>query len=106
MTKFGSAAKGFGKASSAGGDVARAAGTLQELQEDYEKLEMECETDVQRVTNDFSATNLALEEIDVNIRKSDTRIKLVALAWVPWQIDPNGIATPLVDLPDAYIRLG
>jgi hypothetical protein len=105
MTKIGTAAKGFGKASTAGGDVARAAGTLQELQEAYEKLELECETDVLRVSNDFSAANMALEEVDINARKSDTRIKLVALAWVPWQIDPNGIATPLVDLPDAYVRL-
>ncbi len=105
MTKIGTAAKGFGKASTAGGEVARAAGTLQELQETYERLETECETDVLRIANDFSAANMALEEVDINPRKSDTRIKLVALAWVPWQIDPNGIATPLVDLPDAYVRL-
>jgi hypothetical protein len=105
MTQIGSAAKGFGRASSAGGDVARAAGTLQDLQEAYEKLEMECETDLQRVTNDFSAANMALEEVEINLRKSDTRVKLVALTWVPWQIDPNGIATPLVDTPDAYVRM-
>ena len=104
MTQIGSAAKGFGKASSAGGDVARATGALQELQVTYEKIETECETDVLRVSNDFSAANMALEKIDIALRKSDTRIKLVALAWVPWQIDPNGIATPLLDLSDSYIR--
>jgi len=101
MTQMTSAAKKIGQATGARGDVARAEEALQEILEMKLQMEIDCQADVDKITEEFSAENLALETIEVPARKTDTRVKLLALVWVPWQIDSNGIATPLVELPEA-----
>ena len=104
MTQMASAAKKIGQATGARGDVARAEETLQEILDAKLQMEIECQEEVDRITESFSAENLALEAIDIPARKTDTRVKLLALVWVPWQIDSAGIATPLVELPESYLR--
>jgi len=101
MTQVASAAKKIGQASGARGDVARAEDALQEILEMKVQIESECQAEVDRISEAFSPENLRLEPIEIPARKTDTRIKLLALAWVPWQIDSHGIATPLVDLTNA-----
>lgn len=104
MTQMASAAKKIGQATGARGDVAQAEEVLQEILEMKQQMETECQEEVDRISHEFSAENLALEPIEIPARKTDTRVKLLALAWVPWQIDDDGIATPLVELPGSYIR--
>jgi hypothetical protein len=99
LTKVATAAKGIGSAVQGRGDVARAEESLTELLADREAMEKECQEEVDAITDRFSVASLALETIDIPIRKSDTRVKLLCLLWVPWQVDSQGIATPLVDLP-------
>jgi hypothetical protein len=98
MTQMASAAKKIGQATGARGDVAQAEQALQEILEMKLQIEADCQAEVDRIGEVFSAENLALEPIDIPARKTDTRVKLLVLAWVPWQIDSNGIATPLVEL--------
>jgi hypothetical protein len=38
-----------------------------------------------------------LEATEIPLRKADTKVKLLALAWVPWQIDSHGNATCLIE---------
>lgn len=96
VSKAATAVRGLGKATTQQGDVMRAQETLEELLATKQEIEAECEAEVQSVTDQFSAQNLALETIDIPIRKSDTKIKLLSVLWVPWQIDAQGIATRLI----------
>jgi hypothetical protein len=105
VTKVSSTFKKIGQATDAKTDVARAEQTLQEILEARELMEAECNLEVDRITTQFSPENLVLESIEIPPRKTDTRIKQVSLVWIPWQIDPNGIATPLIDLPESYRQM-
>ena len=96
VSKAASAVKGLGKVTAQQGDVMRAQETYEELMTAKDEMERQCQEEVETVTSQFSAENLALEAIDIPIRKADTKSKLLALVWVPWQIDSHGIATPLI----------
>ena len=97
VTKAATAVRGFGRATAQQGDVMRAQETLGELQAAKDEIERQCQEEIDAVTGQFSVENLTLEAIDIPIRKGDTKIKLLALVWVPWQIDAQGIATSLID---------
>jgi hypothetical protein len=88
-------------AANKGSEISRAQESLEELILQKDEMERECLADVERVKRDFSIENLVLEPVEVPLRKSDTKVKLLALAWVPWQIDPQGTQTCLVETSDA-----
>jgi hypothetical protein len=96
VSKAATAMKGFGKATAQQGDVLRAQESYEELVAAKDELERQCQEEIETVTSQFSAENLALEPIDIPLRKADTKVKLLALVWVPWQIDGQGIATVLI----------
>ena len=95
-----SAVRDLTSAASKGSDISRAQDTLDELILQKDQMERDCLEDVERVKRDFSIENLVLEPVEVPLRKSDTKIKMLALTWVPWQIDPQGNATCLVETID------
>jgi len=96
VSKAASAVKGLGKVTAQQGDVMRAQETFEELVAAKDELERQCLDEVELITNQFSPENLSLEAIDIPIRKADTKTKLMALVWVPWQVNSQGIATPLI----------
>ena len=96
VSKAATAVKGLGKVTAQQGDVMRAQETYEELMASKDELERQCQEEIETVTSQFSVENLALEAIDIPIRKADTKTKLFALVWVPWQISSQGIATPLI----------
>ena len=96
VSKAASAVKGLGRMTAQQGDVMRAHETYEELMAAKEELERQCQDEIESVSNQFSSENLALEAIDIPIRKADTKTKLLALVWVPWQVNSQGIATPLI----------
>ena len=96
VSKAATAVRGLGKATAQQGDVMRAQETYEELIAAKEELERQCQEEIETVTSQFSVENLALEAIDIPIRKADTKTKLFALVWVPWQISSQGIATTLI----------
>lgn len=102
LTKASSVAKGLGRVASERGDVARAEETLEELVIDKNNLEEQCQAEVDAIADKYSPANLALEMTEIPVKKTDTRVKLLGLLWIPYQIDPNGIASPLVDLPREF----
>ncbi len=97
VTKAASAVRGLGRATAQQGDVMRAQETLGELQAAKDEIERQCQDEIDAVTSQFSVENLTLESIDIPLRKADTKVKLLALVWVPWQVDAQGIATSLID---------
>ena len=98
VAKAATAVKSFGKVTSKQGDVMRAEETLEELISAKNELETQAKEEIEALADQYSPENLALEAVDIPLRKSDTKVKLIALAWVPWQVNPNGIASPLIDL--------
>ena len=92
-----SAVRDWTSAASKDGDIARAQSSLEELILQKDEMERECIADVERIKRDYSVENLVLEPIEIPLRKADTKIRQIALAWVPWQIDDRGNATCLVE---------
>lgn len=98
LSKAGSAAKSFGRTAQKQSDVARAEESLETLQQQYQELEQQFQDDVNDIEAKLNAQTLELETIEIPSRKSDIRMKRLALIWIPWQVDEMGIATPLVDM--------
>jgi hypothetical protein len=96
VSKAASAVKGLGKVTAQQGDVMRAQETYEELSNAKDELERQCQEEIDTLTSQYSVENLALEAVDIPLRKADTKIKLIALIWVPWQVNPQGIATKLI----------
>lgn len=92
-----SAVRDLTSAANKGSDISRAQETLDELVLQKDAMERECIADVERIKRDFSIENLVLEVTEIPLRKADTKVKLLALAWVPWQIDSHGNANCLID---------
>ncbi len=76
--------------SSQGNDVARAQETVDNLVLQKNALERECQQELDSIESQFSVENLKLEATEIPIRKSDTKVKLLALAWVPYAVDSYG----------------
>lgn len=96
VSKAATAVKGLGKVTAQQGDVLRAQETYEELVSAKDEIERQCQEEIDAVSSQFSVENLALEAIDIPIRKADTKTKLISLVWVPWQVDTHGIASTLI----------
>jgi hypothetical protein len=97
-SKTSSAVRDLTSASNKQGEIDRAQSTLEDLIHQKDEMEREARGDIERVESEFSIENLVLEATEIPLRKSDTKIKHVSLAWVPWAIDANGMATLLIDV--------
>jgi hypothetical protein len=98
LSKAGTAAKSFGRQAQKQSDVARAEESLESIQKQYDELEQQFRSEVDEVESKVNSHNLELEAIEIPSRKTDIRLKRLALIWIPWQVDATGIATPLVDI--------
>ena len=80
-------------------DVSRAQETLENLVLQKNAMERECQQELDAIESQYSIENLRLEESEIPIRKSDTKIKLIALAWVPYSVDAQGKLRLLIKSP-------
>ncbi len=72
---------------------------LGDLMSERYKLEHECDEEVNALGERYRPESLTLEAIEVPCRKGDVKVNLLALLWIPYEIDANGMASPLVALP-------
>jgi hypothetical protein len=72
---------------------------LEDLIRQKRELEHECEAEVETLTEQYRVESLTLEPIEVPCRKGDTKVDMLALVWIPWELDQRGLASPLVSLP-------
>ncbi len=88
------AMRGVGRAAREKDDIARAKRDLEALHEQLAALEEEFrgETDALDDPSDTDAHDVT-EQL-IRPRKSDITVGRVALTWLPWWIDQNGVATP------------
>jgi hypothetical protein len=76
--------------SSQNNDVTRAQESLEALVLQKNAMERECRQELDAIESQFSVENLKLEASEIPIRKADTKVKLLALAWVPYAVDAQG----------------
>ncbi len=98
-TRTATAGRGAVRAAEKRTGVGQAAETLESLMAAREELVQECEQEIEVIKSKYSPEGLTLEKIEVPCRKSDTKVDLFCLVWIPFQINKNGIASPLVEIP-------
>jgi len=85
-----SAAKAAGKAMQQSGDLGAAQSELDRALENFTNLEIEFQTEVERLEAMLRPDALALEAIELTPKKADITIEQVVLAWTPWTASAGG----------------
>ena len=93
-----SAGRSIGRAAQERSDVRLAKDSLEDLLAEKAALDQECEREIRGLQDRYCVEALTVDTVDVPCRKGDMNIKLLALLWIPWEVDSQGIASPLVDL--------
>ncbi|MEZ6153472.1 MAG: ATP-binding protein [Pirellulaceae bacterium] len=93
------AGRSLGRAAQERSDTRLANDQLQDLMNERYKLEHECDEEVRALGERYRPESLTLEAIEVPCRKGDVKVNLLALLWIPYEVDTSGIASPLVALP-------
>lgn len=97
-TRTAAAGRGAVRAAEKRTNMGHATESLESLLVQREELERECEREIDQLMSKYSPEGLTLESIELPCRKSDTKVDLLCLVWIPWQINKSGIATPLVEM--------
>jgi hypothetical protein len=91
--KVGTAARGAGRAAQQSGDVTRANETLAAAQTQYADLETTLQSEIDALGASYDAQAEELTNAVIKAKSSDVRVQIVAVAWVPYRRDANGIAS-------------
>jgi hypothetical protein len=94
ISKAGTAVRSAGKTLSEHGDIARAKEELESLRGRFDELETELKTEIEEAESHHRPDELVLEELPIRPRKTDLEVQQVALVWLPWRIDSDGIGAP------------
>ncbi len=94
-TRISTVARGVGYASQQGDDVKRAEQALQLLEQDKRELRDALEKDLDALNDKYDSDSIELESTEVPPRKSDLRVDDPMIVWMPWQVEPPGVASPL-----------
>jgi hypothetical protein len=82
----------FTQSSKEKSDVNRAQDNLDELQIQFEDLEHDFNDAIAQLGEKLSVDNFDYQDLEVTPRKSDISVEEMAVLWLPWKIDSNGIA--------------
>ncbi len=92
------AGRSLSRAAQERSDMRQTNETLDDLVREKTTLEHECEDEINELGERFKVESLTLEPLEVPCRKGDIKIDLLALVWIPWEIDSQGSASALVPL--------
>ncbi len=92
--RAGTAMRGAGRAARERGDIGRAAESLEASQEKLEALERELVERLEEIREEYEPDALEAQEIAITAKKTEIAIDRFALAWAPWNLDPDGVAEP------------
>jgi hypothetical protein len=90
-----SAARSASRISRESQDVARADESLEVVRQRLADLQAESEAEIAALAASFEGEAVALRKVSVTPRKSDIAVGQLALVWVPWRKDADGV--PVVD---------
>lgn len=97
VSKVSTAARGASRAAQQRGDVARAEEALKQIAIEMTELDEELDEELQALGEAYQVDDWELDTTKIPPRKSDLKVEDPQLAWLPWQIDSSGIATPLFE---------
>jgi hypothetical protein len=92
------AMRGTGRAAQQRGDIARAKERVGLLRQQLRELEQQFEDDRDELQSTVDVESLNIKELKVACRKTDLDIQPLMLVWVPFRVDPTGIAQVACDL--------
>ncbi len=97
VTRMESAARGASRVSKQREDVRRAEETMVDLANEMTELDLELKEELDQLAKQYDVKSLELETTIVPPRKGDLKLSDPMIVWLPWHIDPNGIASLLVN---------
>ena len=95
VNRASSSMKTLGRAGRERSDIGRAEDNLELLQEQFQELEAEFESEIQGIEDKLDVASLDLEEIRIRPRKTDLSVDDLRVVWLPFRVDANGIAEPV-----------
>ncbi|MEM6688994.1 MAG: ATP-binding protein [Planctomycetota bacterium] len=98
VSKVSTAMRGAGRAAQQRGDVTRAEEELKRLASEMTDLDEELQIEMDQLAKEYAVDSLELTETIIPARKSDLKVTDPVLVWMPWQVDADGIATPLFEM--------
>ena len=94
-TKMSTAARGVGYAAQQSDDVRRAEQALEDLENERKQMELDLESDLDRLHEKYDTQSIEMEPTEIPPRKSDLNVAEPLILWMPWQVDPQGREQPL-----------
>ena len=94
VSRAGTAIRGVGRARREAGDVERAQDAAELAQQKLAELEAEFQAEVEALSAQNTAASTDLETVVLKPRKTNIRVRLVTLVWLPTWLGPRGHATP------------
>ena len=82
-------------------DVQRAQEAMELLREDIQELEDSLREEIDQLNETYDTDSIEIETSEIPPRKGDLKAETPVIVWVPWEVDEDGIATPLCDLEAA-----
>ncbi len=81
--------RGVGRSINQQGDVARAKETLETVKQAQMELEDEFNAAVAALEAEMTSSQSDLEEIEIRPKKTDVRVRFLALVWLPFRPGTN-----------------
>jgi hypothetical protein len=86
--------RGAGRVLDQSADVTRAAETVEALEKQFSALDAQFREETAKMTAEFEAQSNELETVEVRPKKTDVRVRLVALVWLPFRGTQGGTTKP------------
>ena len=93
-SRMGTAVKKAGRIGQESGDVRRAEETVAKVQSELADLQARFDDDVAALDDAYDAQSDELETIEVNPKSTDVHVGLIALGWLPYIEDSDGLLAP------------
>jgi hypothetical protein len=90
LGKAATSVRSAGRAAAERQDVGRAEENIESLQQRLKDLNAEFEAEAAKIQSGSAADADLFEEVQVRPKKADISVTLVALAWTPWIVSPQG----------------
>jgi hypothetical protein len=93
-SRMGTAVKKAGRIGQESGDVRRAEETVAKVQTELAALQTKFDDEVAELDDAYDAQADELETIEVNPKSTDVHVGLLALGWLPYIEDGDGLLVP------------
>lgn len=88
------ATRSIGRTMKQSSDVTRVEENLETYQQQYSDLEQQMQDEINSATRDLDASSIELKPYVISPRKTDIRLRLIMLAWMPYWKSPQGQLSP------------